>query len=256
MGSADVIEFEKKRIAKNRNLTLNELELIKEIPLKELKGWSAYALKLNVSIKEKKTTLNDILFSNGEFITTDLMDIKSSKSIKKDISIDLSNKYYRDSHRIAGTKGAKHKIVIFSDPQCPFCMDYVPDVISYVEKHSKDIELFYYHFPLLMIHPASETIVKASIVAHKKGAKDIIKKVYDKSVDFNPTERDSKKVLETFNKLLKTDITLKEIEDSNVQKEYDSDLNMAFDVLVSGTPTIFIDGKKDNSKKLYKKLVK
>ena len=46
----------------------------------------------------------------------------------------------------------KDKIVIFSDPLCPFCMDYVPDVINYVNKNKDKIAFILLSFPIISIH--------------------------------------------------------------------------------------------------------
>ena len=54
----------------------------------------------------------------------------------------------------------KDKIVIFSDLLCPFCMDYVPDVINYVNKIKIKVALYYYHFHCLNNSSSSSTLSK------------------------------------------------------------------------------------------------
>ena len=86
-------------------------------------------------------------------------------------------------------------MVIFSDPMCPFCIDFVPEVIDeIVSSKTKKIALFYYHFPL-SIHPRAETIVKATIAAEADGVDpaELISKVYN--TDFEEVSKDEKAVL-------------------------------------------------------------
>ena len=100
-------------------------------------------------------------FSDGKYIALELIDSETGKSLKDLVTPNLTEKYYDKSKLIAGNHNAKDKIVIFSDPLCPFCKDYVPDVIKYVNKNSDTIALYYYNFPL-MIHPAATPLSKTS----------------------------------------------------------------------------------------------
>ena len=119
------------------------------------------------------------LFSNGEFVAPELIDLKTGNSLKLLLQPKLSDNFYSPNHLIEGNKDAENKIVIFSDPLCPFCIDYVPEVIKHVKKNKEEIALYYYHFPLSKIHPAADTLVKAMDVAKKKGIKDVELKVYE-----------------------------------------------------------------------------
>ena len=83
--------------------------------------------------------------------------MKTGKSMKDSVNPNLNEKYYDKSKLIAGNPNAKDKIVLFSDPLCPFCIDFAPDVINYVNKNSNKIALYYYSFPLSS-HPASTRV--------------------------------------------------------------------------------------------------
>ena len=94
------------------------------------------------------------------------------------------------------------------------------------------------------------------VVFQKEGRKDLMKKIY--KLDFDPTLRDEKEILEELNKKLGTKLSLKDINQEWVLKYLKNDLEAAKKLLVRGTPTVFLDGKKDNSldKDLYKKYIK
>jgi protein-disulfide isomerase len=200
----------------------------------------------------------DIVFSDGEIISSELFDLETGKSYKELMTPTLTSTYYDKAKFIAGNINAKDKLVIFSDPLCPFCIDFVPDVIKYVQKHEKNLALYYYHFPLTRIHPAAVPLSKLMILAKHKGIKDIEQKVYTIDWDkyFTSKETDVKKVLDGFNKEFKTSFSLKDLEDDKLEKELIYDINMGEEVMVDGTPTIFVNGEQDKTKLKYEQLGK
>lgn len=252
-----IIEFEKKRVSQNPNVKVQEVSINtkKELPIG---GWSGYIMDVKVNVQGKDINAKDIIFSDGKYISLDLIDSRNGKSLKDFVTPNLTDNYHDKSKLIAGSHNAKEKIVIFSDPLCPFCIDYVPEVIKHVQKNSDSIALYYYHFPLLQLHPAAGSLVKLIDVAKHKGIKDIELKVYqiDWEKYFDVKSTDEKKILEAFNKELKTDIKLEEISATDIDNSIKKDISMGEEVMVSGTPTIFINGVKDSSRLKYETLGK
>ena len=136
-----VIEFEKSRVSQNPNVTIKEVSINtkKEIPLP---GWNGYILDVKVNVQGKDVNAKDILFSDGKYISLDLIDSTTGKSLKDLVTPNLTDKYHDKTKLIAGNADAKDKIVIFSDPLCPYCIDYVPEVIKHVQKNSDSIALY------------------------------------------------------------------------------------------------------------------
>lgn len=252
-----VVDFEKKRVAQNPNVKVKDVKVNtkKDLPLT---GWNGYILDVEAIVQEKSLKVKDILFSNGDYIALDLIDAKTGKSLKDLVTPNLTSNYYDKTKLIAGNHNAKDKIVVFSDPLCPFCMEYIPEVINYVNKNSDSIALYYYAFPLVQIHPASEALSKIIEVAKNKGVKDIELKAYETDWEtyFSPKENDEKKILEAFNKELKTNIKLEEIASKDINEKLSKDMSMGEEVMVTGTPTIFVNGVKDTTRELYKTLGK
>ena len=252
-----VVDFEKKRVAQNPNVKVKDVKVNtkKDLPLA---GWNGYILDVEAIVQEKSLKVKDILFSNGDYIALDLIDAKTGKSLKDLVTPNLTSNYYDKTKLIAGNHNAKDKIVVFSDPLCPFCMEYIPEVINYVNKNSDSIALYYYAFPLVQIHPASEALSKIIEVAKNKSVKDIELKAYktDWETYFSPKENDEKKILEAFNKELKTNIKLEEIASKDINEKLSKDMSMGEEVMVTGTPTIFVNGVKDTTRELYKTLGK
>ena len=247
-----VIKFEKERFSKNKRIEIKDVRVNtkKQMPQKD---WYGYIIDIDASMAGNSVKAKDVVFSNGEIIAPELFDIKTGMALKDLMNPILTPKYYDKSRLIAGNHNAKDKIVIFSDPLCPFCMDYVPDVINHVSKNKDEIALYYYHFPLLRIHPAAGTLVKLMNIAKSKGIKNIEVKVYKADWDkyFTSKEKNSQKIIDGFNKEFKTTFTLADINDKKINSEIQEDITMGEDAMVQGTPTIFINGEQDKSKLKY-----
>ena len=252
-----VIDFKKKRLSQNPNVKANNIKVFYKKEL-EIKGWSAYVLDFDAVIQDKNMRIKDTLFSDGKVVATDLFDITTSKSIKPSIVPNLTDKYYQKSKLIAGSDKAKNKVVLFSDPLCPFCMQYVPEVIEFANKNSDNIALYYYAFPLTQIHPASTTLSKLIDIAKIKTGQDAVLKAYkvDWNKHFTPSTTDDKTILEAFNKELQTNIKLDDLNKKDVLNNLEKEISFGDDLLIGGTPTIYINGEVDPTKELYKSLIK
>ena len=250
-----VLEFEKTRFSKNKRIEIKDVKvnLKKQMPQK---GWYGYIIDLDAKMAGNDVKAKDVVFSNGQIIAPELFDIKTGMSLKELMKPKLTSSYYDKGHLIAGNENAKDKIVIFSDPLCPFCMDYVPDVISHVKRNEKEIALYYYHFPLLKLHPAAEPLSRLMVVAKRDGIKDIELKVYRADWDkyFDSKEGNTQKILDAFNKEFNTTYLLKDINKKELSDEVFKDLNMGEELMIQGTPTIFINGELDKSKLKYEML--
>lgn len=253
-----VIAYEKKRLSvNNKRMVIQDISIFHKQKI-DLEGWYGYIVDLKVKIQGKDVNAKDIVFSNGKVITIDLQDLDTGESLKDSVAPSLSSVYYNKKHLIAGNHKAKDKILLFSDPLCPACIVVIPDIINYVNKNSKKIGLYYYHFPLLRLHPASDTLSRAMVIAHEKGIKNIEEKIYatDFSKYFDPKETDKEKILKGFNTVFKTQITVEEVKKDKIKIEIYNDMQMGDEVMVNSTPTIFINGKRDKTQKKYKNLGK
>ena len=253
-----VLTYEKRRVSRNPNISLNSIKVSKKVDFKEIDGWSAYVFDLDLKLKKEKQDLQtqDILFTNGDFVTSDFTNIKTGASLKNSISVDAPESYYDKEHFLVGNKDAKNKLLVFSDPLCPFCMDFVPDLIEFVKENSKDFALYYYHFPIIQAHPAAVTLIKAAIVAEQNGEKNVIERLYSNATDFKSRETDEAKNLKAFNEKLKSNIKLEDIKDKKIEERFSEDIVKARKIMVKGTPTLFVNGKLDRTKKAHLDLVK
>ena len=102
------------------------------------------------------------------------------------------------------------------------------------------------------MHPAALQITKAAIAAELKGEKNITLKMYNTKI--GTREKDEQKIVDAFNKAAGTKITVKDIHSKEVQEHSKHDLDVALNMMVNGTPTMFFDGKKDASKKKFREV--
>lgn len=251
-----VTTFLQKAIAPNESYAFEKVVILKKEEMKDISGWMVYFVRIDLKLTKqegKKISVNDIIFTNGKILSKDFSDVNSGKSIKGSFSLDVDSSAYTKEHLLAGNFNAPHKLVVFSDPLCPFCMDFIPEVIMDVEKNPETFALFYYHFPLNM-HPAAPTLVKAMLLAEKQGDKEIVKKVYKEFFDIK--ESDEKVILDIFNKALNKNFTVEQINQATILQQMNNDLELANNLMVNGTPTIYLDGKKDDTKRNYRKFIK
>lgn len=252
----DVERFLKKSFEGNPNIIKLSAKVEQTIALEKVKGWSAYIVGVDATVKDKQGSRDVkqkmIWFSNGDTISPDLIDIKTGTSLKESVSPSFALKYYKKENLIYGNADAKHRVAIFSDPLCPFCRDFVPKAIETMKKYPKKFAIYYYHFPLPSLHPAAVELVKAAVAAELQGKKDVVLKLY--SIEIDPREKDISRILEAFNKTMKTNITPADINSKAVMNHINSDLNIANNLMVRGTPTMFFDDKLDKTKRKYEKV--
>ena len=254
--NAEITSFLTKQIGGNKSVSNLKVAVVSRTPVAELKGWDSVIVSLKAHVKQGKQERDIqqqmIYFVSGDFITKDFSNVKTGAPLSSSVSPQFENSFYTKENLIFGNANAKHKVAVFSDPLCPFCRRFVPGALEYMKKYPNDFAVYYYHFPLPALHPASVTLTKAAIVAEQKGLKGKVLDMY--KVKINPRESDEAKILKAFNDAAGTSITLAELHAAAVEKQFKKDKNVATKVMVQGTPTVFFDGKKDAAKTKYKQV--
>lgn len=254
--NADIENFLKRQIGANPSVKSLEVKVVDTKKLDAPKGWEAVIVNLNAKVmqgsSERPVSQRMVYFVNGDFLTGDLTNIKTGEQLKNSVGPEFKAEFYNKANLIYGNADAKHKVAIFSDPLCPFCRRFVPEAVNYMKQYPETFAVYYYHFPLESLHPAAVALTKAAVAAELKGRKDTVLDMYKVEIDSKIT--DEKAILEAFNKTLGTAITVEEIHAEAVEKHASFDMNVVASMMVSGTPTMFFDGKKDDSKSKYKEV--
>ncbi len=256
-GDGDVVRFVKHKLARNPQVHVNSVKITDKLPIPGIKGWSAYVMALDINLsrgkERRRIEFEDILFVSKNLITTELVDRKTGRDVRSMIQPKMPADIYDKSHLLYGKADAKHKIIVFSDPLCPFCRMSVPDIMKAAKEHPGDIALYYYHMPLVSLHPASATLVRVMAVAQKEGRKDVVEKMYTLPIDYKLT--DEKKILAIVKKQTGYEVDAKKLHAPWVDKLLKHDTKTAKKLLVTGTPTVYADGKKDVTRGRYKSFI-
>ncbi|MEN8303222.1 MAG: thioredoxin domain-containing protein [Campylobacterota bacterium] len=251
--NAEIEEFLKEQFSSNKGLSSIDVKVVEVMKLDRLKGWDAFIVSVEANMKQqnkfRKVKQRMIWFSNGDAVTRDLIDLQTGESFVDLVKPDIKPEYYKKENLIYGNANAKHKVAIFSDPLCPFCRSFVPAAIEKMKKRPDTFAIYYYHFPLERIHPAAVPLVQAAVAAELKGAKDVVLNLYKVEVD--PREKNIQKILSAFNKVMKTNIKVADLSKREVLLHLNSDMDVAENLMVGGTPTLYFDGKVDNTKRKF-----
>jgi thiol:disulfide interchange protein DsbC len=251
-----VKSFEKHRLTANPNVQLKSLDLAFKKNLED--GWTGYLFRLDLKYQGNDVKTNDILFSNGNLVTPELRNLKGL-DLKRKMHPELDKRYYQSKRLVAGNPGAKHKLVIFSDPLCPNCTATMPSLIKDVNANPNTFALYHISMPLDRLHPTARVLSRAALIAHQQGIKDVDYRLYSANFEkvFDPyKEKNEQVALDAFNKVFNTDITLAQTKNSYILKELEEDIKLSDEAFIQGTPTLFLDGEVDLTRSQYKKYIK
>ena len=254
--SEKIEDFLNEKFAENSRVLSVDVNVVDVVTIPKPKNFNAYIVLVKATVKDgankKQVEQRMVYFSDGTVITQELTDLSSGASIVDSVKPDFKPEFYTKENLIYGNANATYKVAFFSDPLCPFCRNFVPKAIKEMKKQPSKFAIYYYHFPLERIHPASITLVKAAVAAEMAGKKDAVLELY--KVKVNPRQRDVLEILKAFNNAMNTHVTLSDIESPKVKKHLQNDMNIAEYLMVAGTPTVYFDGKIDNTKQKYKKV--
>lgn len=251
-----ILSSEKQKLYRNKKINVHNVDigLRKILP----NNWVGYVFDIDLTANGRRFVAKDIVFTNGIEVTNNIKLLKQGLDYKRLMHPTLDKRYYDKKFLIAGNGNAKHKMVVFSDPLCPICVDVVPGIINRIKSNPKNVSLYYIHMPLKM-HPTATTLVRASIVAKEQGIKDIDYKIYTAGFenDFDAyREKDQDKVLLIFNKKFGTSLTMEQISTKKLKKEEKLGLYLSDEAFVNGTPTVFFDGEIDITRSKYLEYLK
>lgn len=106
-------------------------------------------------------------FSKRYLITGDVFDLSTRESLTKERFIDLNrvdpSAIPLDDAVVIGDPKAKTRIIVFDDPECPFCVRLHPEMKKAVQMR-KDLAFFIKMYPL-KIHPNARKKAQAIICA-------------------------------------------------------------------------------------------
>ena len=250
----DLENYAEAYIIRNSHVDIEEVKIIQETTHPDLPGWKVYLILINIEYMGQQMSLPQIIFFKDGLITEHLVSIDKGRDYANYIKPPLTKDVYNDKHLIYGDKDAAHKVVVFSDPRCPFCQEIVPDIFKAAKAHPKKLALYYYHLPLLRIHPASGVLTRIMHIAQAQGRMDVFEKMYTMKID--EKETNTAKILAEVKKQTGFSVTEQQINEKSVTDTMNTDAAVAAKLMVGGTPTVFVDGQFDPERKKYKEFIK
>jgi len=249
-----LVKYVKKTVVKNPKVKVNGVTLLESKTDSRLPGWDILLTTMDLEFQGKEIHAPEVMFVKDGFITGHISDLNTGKDLREDVKPSVPQSYYNDAHLLYGNKDAKHKIIVFSDPQCPFCQSVVPGVLKAAKENPDKIALYYYHLPLLRIHPVSGILTRIMHVAQEEGKLDVVDKMY--TLKISPRETNMTKVLAAVKKHANYSVSSTKLDSKEVKDALKADEDAAGKMMVAGTPTIYIDGEWDSKRDGYKKLIK
>ena len=255
-GTFNIEQFVKKNVVKNPQVKVNKVDTVSTKKIPGDNNWNAYLVMVNLTFKGKnvKEPMTIFVDEKSGLATMSLMNANTGKDYQRTIKPSMPESYYNQAHLIAGKSDAKHKMVIFSDPQCPFCIQYVPGVLKDFKEKKGDVALYYYHMPLLRLHPVSEVLTRAMEVLQKEGKVDQAMKVY--GLKIAAKEKNEAKILAALKKQLNLEVSKEAIGKKEIKEAVQKDMDAARQMMVRGTPTVYFDGEFDANRDKYKQFLK
>ncbi len=195
--------------------------------------------------KEIQTTQHEILESHKKIIAKIEAVEKKVQSVKAAPTrpkIDYNKVHNLPVGKsvVKGNPAAPVTIVEFSDFQCPYCSRLQPTLKDVLKAYPNDVKLVYKHYPL-SFHKQAKNAAKAAEAAREQGKfwemHDIIYENFNKLSENSFTEFAQKFGLD-----------MEKFKADYASSKYDlliqADMNLARKVGVTGTPSLFMNGKR------------
>jgi len=222
-----------------------KLQSVEYGEITEINGsdWKAYQTNIKLDTPEGAVEVPRTFFTNGNLIASDIYSPELNQTYSTLLQPIISNDEYTENRHVVGNINAKHKVLVFSDPFCPFCVQVFPRLLELVKNNPDELSLYLVHTPLTHLHPASVYLEQALIVAKEKGNNDALARVY--STEFNPHHTEEG-ILADLSKKLDINITKEEMRQPKILRTVLAEKETVSKYGVKGTPTIYLDGKKIN----------
>ena len=259
MANADAFNIEnfiKNSVVKNPQVKVQSVETVSTQKIPGDNNWNAYLVMVNLTFKGKaiKEPMTIFVDDKSGLATMSLMNATTGRDYQRTIKPTMPESYYNKEHLIAGDPDAKHKMVLFSDPQCPFCIEFVPKALKEFKEKKGDVALYYYHMPLLRLHPVSEVLTRVMEALQKEGKTDTAMKIY--GLKIAAKEKNEAKILSALKKQLDITVSKETIAKKEIKEAVKKDMDAATRMMVRGTPTVYFDGIFDESRAKYKAFLK
>jgi len=237
--------FVRKMFSQDKSIdSIRNVVVINSSPLSE-KNWRIDTVKVSIKTLKgdvKKFKMN--IFTNGVYFTSMMFNIDGSR-VEQNVKRDMKGVYDEASLVFKSSYEKQKKIVIFSDPQCPNCIDTVATIIKNIIADGRS-SIYYYSLPLEKIHSNSKNIsmvLATSFLLHPSERASTLIKLYSSREFLSPLTYSLDAIIEKFNSIVGEDASVTKSDVLKFgKKELNREVEISDKLSVVGTPTVFVDG--------------
>ncbi len=190
--TAQIVDFFKPMVPKNV-----KVEVVKAEKLKELPNFELVTIKMSDGANDQIVRM----FHQDGVLLPEIINLKTKKMMLKEIekkeSLGVLKKLYKDEKKSniisIGNDPKKETMVVFTDPECPFCRK----ELGNIENRLKEVNV---KMILTPVHGRSAFVKSYLMYKETKKAKNdsqkiaIMKKYYDPKVDISKAKVDDKEI--------------------------------------------------------------
>jgi len=163
----------------------------------------------------------------------------TSMSVSFTTSIDVTGAPF------LGKEDAPVAIALFSDFQCPYCSKIQPELDQILEKNPDTVKIAFKNLPLTNIHNMAEPAALAGLAAHNQGK---FWQMHDALFAMN-SQLTMEKILAAAKEIgLDMDKFNADLNSEATKQRLVKDVMDARNAEVSGTPSLFINGRRVNDR--------
>lgn len=164
--------------------------------------------------------------------------IDSNKKNFSTLSIDFVRDINTAGSPTRGPADAPVTIALFTDFECPYCRKVEPLIAQVQEKNAKNVKVVFKNMPL-QFHKFADPAARAALAADMQG------KFWEFHDELFALEKLTIEIIENIAVKLELDVDKwkKDMESLEVRKRINTDVQDAQKAGVTGTPTVFINGR-------------
>lgn len=210
-------------------------------------GWYGVAVEFEKSGQKS----NEIFLTDGKFLAQNIIHMEEGRDFRtvaqESFSKPLSESFYQKRNLIYGDEASENRVVIFSNPLCPHCLNYMSVVHEHIKSH-RNVAIYYYPVSLEELFPhAGSLIVETEIAKAALNDSSLDWKLYKALLNDSElynlalsgkAEEVAKKVFGDY----KNKMVLKE---KNWEAAIAEDEKIINKLGIKGTPTVYVNGVID-----------
>jgi len=224
-----------------------------ELTTRERQQWSGHVSELLAPCKDQPVSLAQCVTENrackaclpaAKFLLTQVRQGRTTglaeAAYRARFSPDQVKQIDLEGSPTKGPDSAAVTIVEWADFECPACRAAKPMIDEVMQKYPSGVRLVFKHFPLA-IHENAEKAARAAVAAQRQGKFwEMHQGLFDKEPPLNPP------VLERIAKNVNLDLSVwkADLDSEAVADVVARDRKQGEEVELTGTPTIFINGRR------------